>query len=190
MAYLDDAYPDNPILPESAIDRARARALERLFDTRVDPILVNCSLWDWAQRDDVAPEGLRQAGQHDLDLAFAETEMALNHHHPFAFGSEPSLADFALWPHLAAVEALGFSLDPIRFAKTAKLLAQMKATKLFRDDARRTRSFLSAMNAETIETSKIAWRGDRIEWMLGRGFHDWFWGEITAGRAIWPMPLV
>jgi hypothetical protein len=30
------------------------------------------------------------------------------------------------------------------------------------------------------------WRGDRIEWILTRGFHDWFYGEIRAGRVAWP----
>jgi glutathione S-transferase len=187
LAYLEDAYPENPILPLDAPARARARALERLYDTRVDPILVNCSLWNWAIRNDSIPIGLKEAGQIDLDFAFAETERMLDGASSFAFGAEPGLADFALWPHLAAVEPLGFKLDPLRFEKTAKLLAQMKATQLFRDDARHTRNFLRTVTAESIETTKIAWRGDRIEWLLGRGFHDWFMSEIVAGRVIWPI---
>ena len=31
-----------------------------------------------------------------------------------------------------------------------------------------------------IERDKIFWRGDRIEWMLARGFHEWFVEEIRA----------
>jgi hypothetical protein len=34
---------------------------------------------------------------------------------------------------------------------------------------------------------KIGWRGDRIEWVLARGFHDWLLGEIRADRVIWPL---
>lgn len=187
MAYLEDAYPAPAILPHDAPTRARARALERLYDTHVDPILVNCSLWTWAQRSDSIPDGLKDAGQRDLDAALAETEALLSGGRAFSFGDTPGLADFALWPHLAAIEPLGFRLDSSRFERTAGLLAHMKETSLFRDDARRTRNFLKTMSPGTHETTKIAWRGDRIEWMLARGYHDWFLGEISAGRVIWPV---
>jgi hypothetical protein len=32
------------------------------------------------------------------------------------------------------------------------------------------------------------WRGDRIEWMLARGFHAWFFNEIEEDRVAWPGP--
>lgn len=187
LSYLEDAYPAHPILPRDAPARARARALERLYDTRVDPILVNCSLWAWANRNDSMPRGLKEVGQCDLDSAFAETETLLTDATAFSFGETPGLADFALWPHLAAIEPLGFRLDASRFQRTAALLAQMKATTLFRDDAQRTRNFLKTMSTDTHETTKIAWRGDRVEWILARGYHDWLLDEIREGRVIWPV---
>jgi hypothetical protein len=63
----------------------------------------------------------------------------------------------------------------------------MRRDKIFLDDARRTADFMKTIghNSE-FEREKIFWRGDRIEWLLARGFHDWFVGEIKAGRAIWP----
>jgi glutathione S-transferase len=118
LAYLEDAYPTNPILPRDAATRAQARALERLYDTRVDAILVDCSLWNWAKRSDAIPPGLREAGQCDLDSAFAETEALLAGTGAFSYDETPGLADFALWPHLAAIEPLGFRLDrPIRMKR-------------------------------------------------------------------------
>lgn len=45
---------------------------------------------------------------------------------------------------------------------------------------------MSAMRDGGTKLSRIVWRGDRIEWMLARGFHDWFFGEIGAGRVGWP----
>lgn len=186
LAYLEDAYPEPAILPSDLKLRARARALERLFDTRVDAILADCSIWNWAKREDTPPEGLIAAGQLDLDAAFAETDAMLGDG-PFAFGATPGLADFAIWPHLSAVEPLKFRLDAQRFPKLAALLAQMKATELFRADALRTRQFLKTMSSAGIEQTRIAWRGDRIEWLLARGHHDWFWEEIRAGRVIWPL---
>lgn len=49
------------------------------------------------------------------------------------------------------------------------------------------KAFLAAfIQGDSHERRKIFWRGDRIEWMLARGFHDWFAGEIAAERVIWP----
>ena len=34
------------------------------------------------------------------------------------------------------------------------------------------------------------WRGDRIEWVLARGFHAWFFNEIKENRVAWPGPAL
>ncbi|MGA7880312.1 MAG: hypothetical protein WCD63_05515, partial [Terrimicrobiaceae bacterium] len=31
---------------------------------------------------------------------------------------------------------------------------------------------------------------DRIEWILARGFHEWFLKEINEGRVLWPGPAL
>ena len=121
LAHLDLAYPERPIYPADLKARVEARALERLADTRVDAILLDCSIWTWAERKDPLLPGLIEAGQCDLDVIFARIENTLE-----------------TFP---------------------------------------TREF---------ERTRIFWRGDRIEWLLARGFHDWFFGEIKAGRTLWP----
>jgi hypothetical protein len=40
--------------------------------------------------------------------------------------------------------------------------------------------------ASPYEAEKVVWRGDRIEWLLAHGFHDWFQAELAAGRAVIP----
>ena len=63
----------------------------------------------------------------------------------------------------------------------------MRREPVFLDDARRTAEFMKAIETNTdFERTKLSWRGDRIEWLLARGFHGWFFDEIKAGRAIWP----
>jgi glutathione S-transferase len=37
-----------------------------------------------------------------------------------------------------------------------------------------------------IERHRIFWRGDRLEWIMARGFHEWFCNEIEEGRVAWP----
>ena len=39
------------------------------------------------------------------------------------------------------------------------------------------------------EGEKVVWRGDRIEWLLAHGYHDWLVSEIEHGRAIVPRSV-
>jgi len=39
-AYLDDAYPERPLLPAGAADRAKARWLEEYADTRLGDVFI------------------------------------------------------------------------------------------------------------------------------------------------------
>lgn len=189
LAYLEDAYPEPSIYPPAPSDRAIARRLEHLFDTRVDALIVDASLWTWAEREDERPDGLMEAAQADLDLALADVEDALSQSdEPFMFGDSPGSVEFSLWPHLTAVKPLGFSIDKARFPKLLAWFAAMKSQALFQDDAKRTADFLrSSFNSDSHEKRKIAWRGDRIEWILSRGYHDWFFNEIKSDRVIWPL---
>ena len=42
------------------------------------------------------------------------------------------------------------------------------------------------LGARNIERHKIFWRGDRIEWLLARGYQAWFTTEIAERRVTWP----
>jgi glutaredoxin len=43
IQYVDQKYPERPLLPAPIADRVIARAFERLADHRLDPIVVDCS---------------------------------------------------------------------------------------------------------------------------------------------------
>jgi hypothetical protein len=49
---------------------------------------------------------------------------------------------------------------------------------------------MAQMQGNNIEKKRIFWRGDRIEWILARGFHAWFCKEIDEGRVMWPGPAL
>jgi hypothetical protein len=51
---------------------------------------------------------------------------------------------------------------------------------------RRTRDYVAGLKDLDFERRKIFWRGERIEWLLARGFHAWFFDEIKEGRVAWP----
>jgi glutathione S-transferase len=187
VAYLDLKYPERPIYPAAIKERVEARALERLADTRIDAIMLDCSIWTWADRKDVPPAGLMEAGQRDLDTIFARIEnMLAGYPSPLPFG-HLTIAEFALWPHLAALRPLGFTMSPEVYPRLNAWFGTMRRDKLFLNDARRTGEFVKSIPTNTsFERERIFWRGDRIEWLLARGFDDWFFAELRAGRTIWP----
>lgn len=188
VAYLEAKHPERPIYPADLKARVAARALERLADSRLDAILLVSSIWTWAAREDKPLPGLKEAAQRDLEANFTRIEETLSAFPtPLPFGHW-TIAEFAFWPHLAALGPLGFTLDAGRFPRLSAWFGAMRRDRLFLADARRTGEYLkSVASADSgIERVKIFWRGDRIEWLLARGFHDWFMTEIKSDRVLWP----
>jgi hypothetical protein len=68
----------------------------------------------------------------------------------------------------------------------ARWFKQMRSLPICAADMQRARDYVAHMNERDLERKRIFWRGDRIEWILARGFHSWFFKEVNEGRAIWP----
>ena len=183
-AYLEHAYPDPPVCPADPAARARSRAWERCADTVIDPILVDISYWSWAERSDAMPDGLMAAAQTDLDRIYDALERDLDGR-DFVTG-DLSVADLALFPALTAVRTMGVPFSPERHAGIGAWLKRMRRIEVCRADLERARAYLADIANRNLERHKIFWRGDRIEWLLARGYHDWFMGEIAEGRVNWP----
>lgn len=185
VAYLERVFPERPVFPASHAAWVRARAWERCADTLVDPILIDISYWTWAVRDDRMPDGMREAARKDLAVVYdaLERDLAAG---DFVCGSELSIADIALFPHLAAVRALEVSFDPAAHPRVASWFRRLRELDIMKADLERTKRYLAGAATLDIERTKLFWRGDRIEWLLARGYHGWFVGEIEAGRVLWP----
>jgi glutathione S-transferase len=186
VQYLEWRYPEPALYPAAPPDRVAVRALERLADSRLDPIIVDCSYWRWAERDDEPPAGLLEAAQQDLDTVLDRLERELAPRpRPWPFGA-PGLAECAWFANLVAVRPMGFAFDAARLPSVAAWLAAMRAHPLFAADGRRTAAFLKGLKSTSVERRKLFWGGERMEWLLARGFHDWLFAEIKAGRAMFP----
>ena len=90
------------------------------------------------------------------------------------------------YANLIAVRPMGFAFDAARFPGALAWLRAMRTHPVFAADAKRTAAFVSELKTTSVERRKLFWSGERIEWLLARGFHDWFFGEIAAGRALFP----
>lgn len=192
VAYLEDRYPRPAMFPASPALRVRARRWQRVADTVFDSIIHDISLWMWPthQRPDQPPPGLIEAGQRDLTLALEELEKALDLV-PFVCG-ELSVADFALFPHVSAMKALGLAPAPPQFPRIVAWERAMRAQPVIRENLAHVRSTAIekfSTGPSPYEGTKVVWRGDRLEWLLCNGFHDWWRAELAAGRVVIPSSL-
>ncbi|MEZ4361435.1 MAG: glutathione S-transferase family protein [Kofleriaceae bacterium] len=190
IAYLERRWPSRPLYPDLNAAWIHARAWERCADTLVDAILVNLSYWSWMRREDQMPEGLREAAGRDLELVYLALERDLAHR-DFLSDRRPSVADVALFPHLTATRMFGVGHDPERHPRVHAWLKRLRGIGAFADDLERAKRAAATLSVSSdYERQKIFWRGDRIEWVLARGFHGWFAKEIEAKRTLWPGPNV
>ena len=79
-----------------------------------------------------------------------------------------------------------FSMEAYRHL--ARWFKRMRALPICAADLRRTRDYVVNLKDRDFERRRIFWRGDRIEWLLARGFHAWFFDEIRQDRVVWPGP--
>ncbi len=183
VAYLEHRYPQQPLYPSDPATRAEALSWERLADTLLDAITHDVSYGGFGFPAGTRPAGLLEAAREDLAVVYGDLERALAER-DFVCGAL-SIADLALFPHLTAVRFLDVSFDGAAHPRLLAWYKRMRQVPVCRADLDRTKSFLGAAGGFE-RPERIVWRGDRIEWLLARGFHAWFDAEIRAGRVAWP----
>ena len=72
------------------------------------------------------------------------------------------------------LRTLGVSFAAAKYPKLAAWFAKMQLLPIRKADVERARAYFAKIKSSGLETKPIFWRGDRIEWILARGFHDWF----------------
>lgn len=184
VAYLDHRYPERPLLPKDPESRVLARYWERLSDTTIDAITVDVIIWSWANLGEM-PVGLLAAAKEDLSSIYRELDQTLQDKNYIC--DELSIADLALFPHLSAVKLMGTPFDKQHHPNLYRWFKNMKTQSICQDDVERTKAWFLTINERPLERDKIAWRGDRLEWLMAKGFHEWFYTQIEQDKVIWPL---
>ena len=188
VAYLDYRYPAKCVYPEDPAARVHGRAWVRVADTFVDPILFDISYWKWAERPDKMPDGLLEAARADLRIVYDALNKELTGRQ---FVSGPlSIADIALFPHLASAKSMEVEFSAQDHPNVGRWFKEIRGLPICAADLKRARDYVVTMKDRDIEKRRIFWRGDRIEGMLARGFHAWFFNEIKEDRVAWPGPAL
>ncbi len=184
VAYLEQRYPERPIYPADPATRAAALSWERIADTLLDAITHDASNGGFGFPDDSRPAGLLEAARTDLAPVYTALERSLEGRE-FLCGAL-SIAELALFPHLTAVKFLDIAFDGTTHPRLLAWYKRLRQHDVCRADLERTQAFLRGVGPTLQRPTRIIWRGDRIEWMLARGFHEWFFAEVRAGRIGFP----
>ncbi len=184
VAYLEHRHPERPVYPADPATRVTALDWERRADTIFDAITHDVSNGGFGFPADTRPAGLLEAAREDLAPIYADLERALAGR-DFVCGAL-SIADLALFPHLTALKFLDIAFDGATHPRVLAWYKRLRQLDVCRADLERTQGFLRDLGPNLQRPARIVWRGDRIEWMLSRGFHAWFFRELEQGRVAWP----
>lgn len=135
-AYLDEAYPERPLLPSAPKARADARWLEEYADSRLGEAVI----WSFFYQRVVHPLVWREPGdQARIDKAantdipaaldYLETQLPED---GFLFG-EIGLADVSIASFFVNARYAGFSIDPQRWPRSAAFVDRALAHECFAD---------------------------------------------------------
>ena len=113
LEWLEESFPDPPLLPPDAADRAFVRAMAALIGCDIHP-LNNLRVLKALKRDlGATDEQLSAWAGRWIGDGFSALEVLIRQHGgDFAFGDRPSLADCYLVPQVYSAERFGVDLAP------------------------------------------------------------------------------
>ena len=122
-AWLDEAYPERPLLPDGPRDRARARWLEEYADTRLGDVFIWGLFYPkfvhpivWGEPGD--PARIEKTLDEDLPREFDYLESQLPDE-GWLFGDDIGLADIAIATFFRNGAHIGVEPDPQRWPRVA-----------------------------------------------------------------------
>lgn len=114
LEYLEERYPQVPLLPQTPPARAAVRQLANTVACDIHP-LCNLRVLDYLRQALAVDEAARSAWYHhwvSLGLAAIEARLAELESDDFCVGNSPTLADVCLVPQVFNARRFHVSLDP------------------------------------------------------------------------------
>ncbi len=111
IEYLDEVYPQPPLLPSDPVARAHVRQIALSIACDIHPVnnlRIRQYLKNVLKVDD---EASATWYRHWIDLGFKAVEQMLEAEGPYACGSAPTLADVVLVPQVANARRFSIPLD-------------------------------------------------------------------------------
>jgi glutathione S-transferase/RNA polymerase-associated protein len=190
-AYLEDRYPDTPLLPADPVERARCRRLEKLSDGPIDAagILVFVAQMVRRELEQQYPEltGRITAAVEDV---YGALDRELEGREYLA-GEAFSIAEAAVFPHVTSFAFVGYAIDESRpnLADWFARISERPSTQ--RDVADSVAAWEASQTIEDplFDSHHLHWRDQRIEALVRVGLGGWLLDELEKGQAFLPPPL-
>ena len=133
-AWLDEAFPQRPLLPADPRDRARARWLEEYADSRLGDLFIWGLFYQlkvrplvWGEEPDRGRVERTLTTHIPRELDYLEAELP---HRGFLFG-DIGLADVTIASFFRNAAYAGFTVDADRWPRTARFVAETLAHSCF-----------------------------------------------------------
>jgi len=110
IGYLNETYPQPPLLPADPIERAHVRAVSQIIACDIHP-LNNLGTLQYLKRNLGQEQAAIDAWYHHWVLTGFDAVEKLIKPGPYAFGAQPSLADICLVPQVYNARRLKVPLD-------------------------------------------------------------------------------
>jgi maleylpyruvate isomerase len=133
IEWLDETYPDPPLLPKDPLRRAKVRAFAMVLACDTHPV-QNLKVLNRLRQLGLAEEKVTEWAAWINQEGLSACEALVAHEaDPFCFGDKPSLADLCLVPQLG--NARRFGVDVSAFPRLLKAEAAAKEMTAFNDAA-------------------------------------------------------
>ena len=114
LEYLDEVYPEPPLLPEDALGRARVRSLAQIIAADIHPV-NNLRILQYLETEFGADKDAKfkwfrnwaAAGMAALETRLGETDTG-----KFCHGGKPTMADICLYAQMFNNERFGVDMTP------------------------------------------------------------------------------
>jgi maleylacetoacetate isomerase len=132
IEYLDELYPDPPVLPSAPADRAYVRSVALQVACEIHPVNNLRVIQYLKKRLSISDEQKSEWYQHRIDVGFGSLERRLSSEHrvgDFVFGRTPTIADLCLVPQVW--NARRFEIPLNRYPTISRLAANAMALDAF-----------------------------------------------------------
>lgn len=184
--YLEETYPETPLVPKDPAARGACRMLELYSDNELDSAVAAHSLFKFFRPElaNELPEALERAIA-SVRRHFATLERRLGGQTYFI--GEFSRADIAVTTHLATCAFLGLAPDDA----TPQLTAWHARMNERESVQRATQDAIASLGEQPAQPffspSRLQWRSDRIEQLIRIGLGPWLLDELGRDAAFLPQ---
>ena len=168
--YLEERYPEPRLYPVSAADRVRARVLEDVADTELEPALwAMFEVRFFGRAPGELGELLVSAATSCIERHLDRLEQALGDRDFFG-GDSFGIADCSLVPHLGGAAQLGIKAGPGR-PRLSEWVKRVRARPSVQRDQEHVRALAGSLDeeAQAAASRPRQYRSHRLEWMLKYG---------------------